>query len=520
MHRVLVAAALTVLTLLTYFKFPGHAYLQQDTQIYVPILENLWDGSVLRKDILVQSPHVAFTLYDETAVALRKLTGMGFEGVLTLEQLIFRGLGFWGVYLIATALGLSPPLALFATAIWSLGATIVGPAVLTVEYEPVPRGFAVPLLFLALGLMARRRYMGAGVAAAAAFLMHPPTIYPFWALYGAWALRPGRRFLKAFIPLISAVAILFVAARFQTGVTETQEFFARITPGVEALQRMRASYNWISMWWRSLLPHYLFLFAAAMLACWRLRRFITGEMRLFLIGLPAIGMLSMPLSWLLLERMKWALIPQFQPMRALLFVTALAVLLGAVAGCVAARERRSIEAVAWFALVYWVPANGRVPIIGAMTALACIAVWTSNRWAVAAVAIGAFFMYPLSVKPIPRLGSPSLTQLSQWARTSTPKDAVFLFADLAKNGQPGMFRAEALRAVYVDWKGGGQVNYLPELGEQWWSRWQSAMSAPFNGDVSRYRDLGIDYLIVSPKDKLAGKVPVYRNPGFLVYRPI
>ncbi|MDQ6705638.1 MAG: hypothetical protein M3Z85_06710, partial [Acidobacteriota bacterium] len=69
MARFAVGFALVAITLLTFFQFPGHTYLQQDTQIYNPILEHLWDGSVLRNDILVQRPHVAFTLYDEVALA-------------------------------------------------------------------------------------------------------------------------------------------------------------------------------------------------------------------------------------------------------------------------------------------------------------------------------------------------------------------------------------------------------------------------------------------------------------------
>ena len=51
------------------------------------------------------------------------------------------------------------------------------------EFEPTPRAFAVPLLVLATGLAAHRRYLGAGIAGAAAFLIHPPTVYPFWAVY-------------------------------------------------------------------------------------------------------------------------------------------------------------------------------------------------------------------------------------------------------------------------------------------------------------------------------------------------
>jgi hypothetical protein len=90
-----VAAAIVGLTLLGFFQFPGHTWLQQDTQIYIPILEHLWDGSVLSQDLLVQRPHVAFTLYDELAVALRWITGAAFQPILEVLQIVTRGLGLW-----------------------------------------------------------------------------------------------------------------------------------------------------------------------------------------------------------------------------------------------------------------------------------------------------------------------------------------------------------------------------------------------------------------------------------------
>src|SRR5260370_4592377 len=109
-RRVQVAAAICALTLLNYFQFPGHTYLQADTQIYVPILEHIWDPTALPSDLIVQKPHVSFTLYDEVAEALRKLTGVPFRQVLAGEQIFFRALGIFGLYLIASSSARSPPL--------------------------------------------------------------------------------------------------------------------------------------------------------------------------------------------------------------------------------------------------------------------------------------------------------------------------------------------------------------------------------------------------------------------------
>jgi hypothetical protein len=433
----------------------------------------------------------------------------------------------------ATAMGLSAPASLLVAGVISLGATIAGPAVLSVEIEPDPRGFAVPLLFLAVGLAAHGWELAAGVAGSVAFLFHPPTVFPFWGVYLCLAIV--RRRLTGFVPLVAACIVLAVAARFQEGATEAQLFFARVTPAIERLQRMRAPYSWISEWWRDWLPHYLVLYAASVLAFVRLRQRAPRDLQFFLIGLPLVGMLSMPVSFVLLEQMKWSLLPQVQPMRALLFVTVVAQFSAAAAGIWAAQARRYVEAFAWFALVFlvplntnvtWVPSWNRALAAGLLAAVAGLAAWAEGRkfrWsgpALAAVAVAGFFVMPTlgGVSTHPQLHSPELAQLSAWARASTARDAVFLFADAGKRLQPGIFRGEALRAVYVDWKGGGQVNYLAGLGEQWWLRWQQVSAGQFSpGHVARYHSLGIDYIVLTPRNRMAGRKPAFENAGYLVY---
>src|SRR5579859_2017372 len=539
MNRLLAGAAILGITLLNFFQFPGHTWLQSDTQIYMPIFERLWDPSAMQTDLIAEHPHVAFTLYDETAIALRKITGLNFRQVLQAEQFIFRALGIWGVYLVATALGLSDLAALIVAAVFSFGATIMGPAVLIFEYEPVPRGFAVPLIFLALGLIARERYLGAGVAASVAFLFHPPTVAPFWAVYFVLALRPSkplmRHRLTALWALSAAVIVLLIAARYQAGPGATQAFFTRLDPHLEELQRLRTSYNWISLWWKQWMGHYLFLYAATLLACWRLRKDAPQALQYFLIGLPLLGLLSVPASYLLLERLHWALIPEIQPVRALLFVTAFAMILAAVAAAKAIAAKRYIEALAWLVLAFLPPANrevawpawNRVGVVLVSTLLTAAAFWavqSSRRWlkpAAMAAMLAPFFLIPTwgRMQNYPMEHFPELTQLSQWARASTPKDAVFLFPDADQALYPGIFRAEAVRAVYVDWKAGGQVNFFKDLGEEWWSRWQNTMAAPFDPkNTASYRSLGIDYFVLQTKNQLPGDKPVFENGRFVVYQ--
>ena len=81
---------------------------------------------------------------------------------------------------------------------------------------------------------------------------------------------------------------------------------------------------------------------------------------------------------------------------------------------------------------------------------------------------------------------------------------------------PGIFRAEALRAVYVDWKGGGQVNFLKDFAMEWWSRWQDVMLKPIDPD--HYRQLGISYIVVGPKYRMISPKPEFQNSSYLVYR--
>jgi hypothetical protein len=522
------AAAALALALLTYFQFPGHTWLQQDSQIYIPILEHLRDPLVLRNEILAQQPHVAFTIYDEAARLLRGVTGLGFREVLTFEQIVTRALGIWGLYLMGVAIGLSTGPAMLVAAIGSLGATILGPAVLTWEYEPTPRAFAVPLLICAVGLSAHRRYLAAGVAGSLAFLYHPPTAIPFWAVFVV--VLTFRRRPSGLAPLVAAGVVLAVAAWSQSGAGSLAagDLFSRLTPFQEQLQRMRAPYVWISAWPAGLIPHYLVLCAILLAAFARIRRAIPRDLGIFLLGLPALGLASMPLSWLLLERWGWALIPQVQPMRALLFVALSMQFLTSAAAVDAVNRRRPLEALGWFALAYLLPLHAvttapfplrSAALVVTLAALTVLAAHIDWRLAPAA-ALTAFFAIPLlgGVVNYPRLHTAELAQLSAWARGSTPQDSVFVFPGAGHALYPGIFRSEALRAVYVDWKGGGQVNYLREFAEQWWFRWQQTMANGFRpADLPKYSGLGIAYVVLQPENRLP-RAPAFENAKYVAYR--
>ena len=253
------------------------------------------------------------------ALLLRRVTGLSFERVLMGQQIIYRAIGIVGVLLIGLGTGLSPPMAVAVAGIVSLGANVNGPAVLTVEYEPVPRGFALPFLLLSLGLLANRRPNWAALSAAVAFLFHPPTALAFCCVLGLIFL--WQRQWRAALILVASAVLMAAFAWLQPGVHQHQDLFGRIDPGLEKLQRMRASYNWVSIWIGRFWAHYLFLWAAGLMAYFRVRNSLPKALRLLFTALPAIGAISVPASYLLTEELKWSLMPQFQPGRYLLFIT-------------------------------------------------------------------------------------------------------------------------------------------------------------------------------------------------------
>jgi len=282
----------------------------------------------------------------------------------------------------------------------------------------------------------------------------------------------------------------------------------------------------------------------AVAALWRLRKLAGPEVLVPLAGLPLLGILSLPASYWLLEVSKSVLTPQLQPMRTVLFVTVAAGFLASVAGIRAAQSGRRLEAFCWLAAAYAVPTSNaiqrillpdlrdpvilrRVVLVLLLAASAALIAWghaARRRWASPAWAVALlapFFLYPLfgRVENYPKADATPIRELAQWARSSTAQDAVFVFPDAGRELYPGVFRSLALRALYVDWKGGGQGNYLEDVAWRWWRRWQAVMAPRFEpGDETRYASLGVDYMVLMKKDRIGGERPVFENSAFVAYR--
>ncbi|MBK5291279.1 MAG: hypothetical protein JJE04_06350 [Acidobacteriia bacterium] len=545
-QKLAIAACVAVLTGIGYQCFPGHAWLHQDTQIYLPILERLRDPSLFPGDPVALRPHVAYTIYDEMTLVLRNVLG-GFHAALVLQQLLFRALGLFGASLLARAAQLSWRMSLLVASLYGLGAFITGPSVLTLEYEPVPRGFAGPLLMLAAGLAAHSRWVWAGAACGAAFLYHAPAALPFCLVFGLMIVFPqegraGR--IRGLLPIVASIAIVLVISRFQMGASEPQQFFKVVDDELAKLQQLRGSYNWVSLWNAQWIRNFEFLYLVTLAAWYRLRESASAPLRYLLAGLPLFGLLSIPLSYLLLEVLRWSLIPQVQPARATLFIVTMAVVGGGICGVRAAQQGRRWESVVWFMIAFAMPVERdvlqlllpdlrqwlivkRFLIVLGLSATAMLASrWQARRPSLSWTAWGACLLLPCylfpgpgQVRNYPVLAHTELNQLASWAKDNTAKEAVFLFPDQGKELLPGMFRAHSLRAIYTDWKSGGQVNLLPGFAFEWWTRWQKTMEGKFEADkLDRYRGLGIHYLVLKKANPLPGRVPVYANAKYFVYR--
>jgi hypothetical protein len=82
-----------------------------------------------------------------------------------------------------------------------------------------------------------------------------------------------------------------------------------------------------------------------------------------------------------------------------------------------------------------------------------------------------------------------------------------------------VFRAKALRALYVDWKSGGQANLLRDYGYEWKRRWEAVREArPPLLTLDEYARLGVDWIVTAPSGAPAGAAAAFRNERFAVFR--
>ena len=542
LRALLVCVGIVLFTWLGFEYFPGHTYLQSDTQIYLPILHRLDNPGYLSRDLVATNPHVAYTIYDEIALFFHRTAHIDFEHILVWQQLIYRVAAVFGVYLLASSAGVPAAFSILIAAVFNLGASLPGPAVLLIEYEPIPRGYAEGLIFLALGLLAHRQVLLAGVAGGLAFLYHPPTTAPFWGIVllvfvADRKLRAHWRVLV--LALFIAGLLLANLAQLQPQVVEPQNLFGHLSERMIELQHFRTRYAWVSLWAGSDIWNYV---AVCVLALWGTSRIwgsLSRQLKWFFVGLPIGGVLCIPLSYVLLERWNFIIVPEFQPSRALLYTVGVASIACGIAAVKSATERRFFESWAWFLAVFALPVNVRVfdifrlqsvEKVGAMlvwVGLAALAAglchlahrgWTRPlTWAAPALAV---FAIPAGAHVVnfQRIDKQPLIQLADWAAQNTWGSSMFLFPDAEHGLEPGIFRALSQRALYVDWKSGGQVNYFESFGEEWYTRFKQTMMGDFTAlRLEKMLDLPVDYYVLKHEHKLKGIKPVFENDEFVVY---
>ncbi|HEX4228613.1 MAG TPA: hypothetical protein VHZ07_08075 [Bryobacteraceae bacterium] len=538
----LLCLGIAAITWLEFRFFPGHTYLQSDTQIYLPILERIDTPNYLSRDPIATHPHVSYTIYDEVAVFLHHAGNWDFKRVLIAQQVVFRAAEILGVFLIAEAAGFGVLYSLVLAALINLGATLLGPAALLVGYEPIPRAFAFGLTILAVGLFVRDKPLLAGLAAGLGFLYQAAATGPFWALLILMAIfdhRARSRVKPALVTLLVAILLLANMAQLQPDVVESQHLFGRISPELAAIQLLRTRYVWVSTWAAAAIWNYLFIWVCGIWATARIWPRLNRPLRWFFIGMPLIGLAGVPCAYLLLERMRLMFASEEQPARALLLTVLFASLACGMAGIAAASRRRLVEAWLWFFPVMVLPMKVRIldlahlpnisnlrillVAVGLSGVLALLFARSSRRevkLAALLVPLCAIFAMPFlgGVQNYPYIDKGPITQVADWARRNTWGSSMFLFPDAGHALYPGIFRAESRRALWVDWMGGTQANFFESVGVEWLVRWRQAMEGAFSVvRLDALLPLPIDYYVLKREHRLPSVKPVYENPEFVVY---
>ncbi len=528
------------------FYFPGTQYLTSDTQIYTAMLEHARDPAVLARDPLAQHPHLGLSLYDEMVNGIRDLTGLPVYPVLYGFQVLFRLVLVVAAYLLALGICQGHWESLWMAAMVNATAFVPGPSVMVVEYDPVPRGYTLALNLLATACVLHGRIWLAAWIAAAGLLFQAGVAYPFLVCFGLYLLvgRAGLPLLirlRYLLPFMGTLGLVLLSAGLHGGGSAS---LAVVPDWLRELHHLRASYNYPSLWHPAVLWVPVGLGCAAMGVGWAIRKHVPRAFRWFLLGTPAVGLLSIPFAWLAMEEWRWFLMAQLQPARAIAFLYAMAVPVFLGAGVLAVRKGR--WAAGWLCFV----AGLSIPFCNQLVFFAGANGWPATRfrylWApgLALVALAAFRLWNrvpaaalllLLLAAIAPFGilrevigtdafaadarSGVIAELADWARTNTDAEAVFAFPGFGKGNQPGVFRAQALRAVYTDWKSGGQVNFSAEFARLWWRRWNQVMTAKtFQPSVApRLRELGIQYVVVPPGQGPQDLAPAFQNSGFSVY---
>jgi hypothetical protein len=478
-------AGLAAITLFHFFVFPGHSWLAAqtdvpDTKLYLPMIERLASPGFLSRDLVATHPTVAYTVYDEATLFVRKLLRTDFRRSLAVQQLAFRFAAVTGVFLLARAARLNRPLSLVAALLANFGSWVPGVGVALSDPDPAPYAFALCAVLLGAGFLASGRPLSAGFAAGIGLLYDLRIAAPFWiiVILAAIISRSSRRLMRASFPVfIVFVLLLGNIAQLQPGVTEPQMLWGRIPPAIAMIRRFRSPQLWIGSWhW----PAFAACFLVAGFCAWGVLRLwprLDEAARWMFAGLPLAGFLSFPLSFVLLDLMRAEAIPLLQPAVLLLLPLAFCAIACTVAGLHSLRERRWREVALLFAVV------ALLPLIS-------------------------------PARPQQR----DTGNLSNWALANTWGASMFLFPDAGRASDPAVFRAQSKRAVWVDWDTGKLADASESFADEWFRRWQDTMAGDYSTSrLARLLSLPIDYYVLQRSHAVPGVRPVFMDNQYVVY---
>jgi len=538
MRRLLwLCLALAAIGWLEFQIFPGHTYLHSATQIYVPMLERMDSPGYLSRDLVATNPNLSYTIYDEVTLFLHREARSDFQRALEIQQFIFRLAGLIGVFLLARATGLNDAFSLLIAALVNWGAALPGPAVYTVDTEPVPMAFACGAALLAAGLLATAKPLLSALAGAIALLYDPMIAAPFWAIVvlAFFFDRQCRKILRPILPiLLVSVLLLANLAQLQPQMVADQTLFARLSARAAQLQQFRTPYAWLSPW-RHDIWHYLALAVFGTWAAARIWPLVNRQTRWLMAGMGLAGIVSVFCTYALSDYVRLAIAVAVQPSRILVFTVLFTAFACALAAVEAVKRRRHWEALGWFALVAALPLNARIfdflrifqaghaaPFVLCL-AIAALLTWTARSKRLLPIAFLATIPALAVAIHAARL-SPSdesrksVTELAAWAEQNTWGGSLFLFPDAGRELYPGVFRARSRRALWVDWKSGMLAASFQPVALEWFDRWQESMEGGFSRErLERILALPIDYYVVKSAHRLPGMPTAFRNQEFYVY---
>ncbi len=89
------------------FEFvPGHSYLADGSQLYLPVLQHLESPGYLSRDLLAMHPNVTYTAFDEITLFLHSAFHLDFRRALLGQLAVCRLAGLLGLLLLGRAAGL------------------------------------------------------------------------------------------------------------------------------------------------------------------------------------------------------------------------------------------------------------------------------------------------------------------------------------------------------------------------------------------------------------------------------